>query len=52
MPVVCLQARSKITQRGAKLGVDFDARVAELRVAAEWDKELQVCKSACHDILC
>lgn len=38
------QARSKITQRGAKLGVDFDAEVARLRAATDWDQELQAAK--------
>ena len=37
-----MQARNKITQRGAKLGVDFDAEIAKLRAAADWDQELQV----------
>ncbi|KAL0049057.1 hypothetical protein WJX82_005201 [Trebouxia sp. C0006] len=35
------QARNKITQRGAKLGIDFDAEVAKLRAAADWNQELQ-----------
>ncbi len=37
-----MQARNKITQRGAKLGIDFDAEVAKLRAAADWNQELQV----------
>jgi hypothetical protein len=37
-----MQARKKITQRGAKLGIDFDAEVAKLRAAADWNQELQV----------
>ncbi len=37
-----MQARKKITQRGAKLGIDFDAEVAKLRAAADWDQEIQV----------
>ena len=36
------QARKKIVDRGAQLGVDFDAEVAKLREAADWDAELQV----------
>ncbi|KAL0020907.1 hypothetical protein WJX77_009944 [Trebouxia sp. C0004] len=35
------QARNKITQRGAKLGIDFNAEVAKLRAAADWGQELQ-----------
>ena len=42
-----MQARNKITQRGAKLGIDFDAEVAKLRAAADWNQELQVGVFAC-----
>ena len=42
MGFAIMQARVKITQRGAKLGIDFDAEVAKLRAAADWNQELQV----------
>lgn len=40
------QARKKIVDRGAVLGVDFDAEVATLREAADWDAELQSVQNA------
>ena len=36
-----LQARKKIVDRGAQLGVDFDVEVAKLRQAADWDAEMR-----------
>ena len=41
-----LQARKKIVDRGAQLGVDFDTEVAKLRQAADWDAELQAVENS------
>ena len=35
-----VQARSKIAMRGQQIGLDFDAEVAALKGAADWDAEL------------
>ena len=43
-----LQARNKITQRGAKLGIDFDAQLVKLWAAADWDQDLQVSSCGLH----
>lgn len=34
-----VQARKKICERGKQLGIDFQAEVAKLRQAADWDTE-------------
>ena len=40
MKLEFLQARKKICDRGHQLGIDFQAEVANLREAADWDTEL------------
>jgi hypothetical protein len=36
----CVQARSKIAQRGRDIGLDFGGEVAALMGEADWDAEL------------
>ena len=42
MDCVILQARKKIAQRGSALGVDFEAEIHKLKVAADWESQLEV----------